>query len=78
MSQESQSQDEDLEATGWQQSGDEEYDDVPQYQRQEIMAAYKNLYWTRIISISHFDEEADKKCLIGPDIIHEMDELAEI
>ena len=42
------------------------------------MATYKNLYWTRIISISHFDEEADKKCPIGPDIVHEMDELAEI
>ena len=31
LSQESQSQDEDQEATGGQQSNDEEYDDVPEY-----------------------------------------------
>jgi len=45
---------------------------------EEIMATYKNLYWTRMISISQFDEEEDKRWPMGTDITHEMIELAEI
>jgi len=78
LSQDDLRQDEDLEATGGQQSDNEKYDDIPEYYKQEIMATYKNLYWSRIISISQFDEEANKRWPMGTDIIHELEELAEV
>ncbi len=78
LSQNSQSEADDPDATGGHQSTDEEYDVMPEWKRQEVLATYKNLYWTRVISVSHFDEEADKRCSMGLDLTHEMNELAEI
>ena len=78
LSQDSRSEADDPDATGGQRSDEDVHAVMPEWQRQEVLAAYKNLYWTRVISISHFDEEADKRCSMGLDLTREMDELTEI
>ena len=56
LSQDSRSEDADLDATGGQRSEDEELVDLLECDQTHTLATYKNLYWTRVISVSHFNE----------------------
>lgn len=43
--------------------------------RQSTMDAYKNLYWTRIIALDHFQPDEQKRWPMAPDLADEYDVL---
>jgi len=61
------------------QESSEQSDGISQEQMDELRAttcaAYKNLYWTRLISREHHQAETRKSWPIGPDLADEFDLL---
>lgn len=46
--------------------------------REQTLIIFKNLYWTRIITIRTYDPRAEKSWPIGPDLSNEYDVLFQI
>ena len=52
-----------------------EYDDLGDQAIQEIKEDFKHLYWSRFIVVDHFEQGADRKFALAPDIIEELEVL---
>ena len=38
----------------------------------QLLEDFRNLYWTRLMTVEAFEEDVERKYLLGPDIIEEL------
>ena len=45
---------------------------------EQLLLDFKNLYWTRLMSIEDFEDDKDRKWPIGPDVVEECQAVADM
>ena len=56
-------------------SGDDEDPDSDEIDEKQLLSDYKNLFWTRVITIESFEQGEQQRWPIGPDIVEECEEV---
>ena len=51
-------------------------DDAIQVDERQIIEEYRNLCWTRVVSVQNFSADQDRKWPLGPDIVEECQAVA--
>ena len=56
----------------------EEVDDAVVFDEEQLLLNYKNLYWSRLMSIDEYETGLARKWPLGKDIIEELHDVAEL
>ena len=57
-------------------SGDD--DDLLAVDEEQLLADYKNIYWTRLMCIENYEQDQERKWPLGPDIAEECQAVANL
>ena len=60
------------------EDGSDEEEDLIAIDEEQLLADYKNLYWTRLMCIENYEQDQERKWPLGPDIVEECQAIANL